>query len=62
MFRARKPMAQIDKTTAISFIVVALFPVLAQAAHPLITEDTGTQGRGKFQLELTAESGRDNVR
>lgn len=61
MFRARKPTAQIDKTAAISFIVVALFPVLAQAAHPLITEDTGTQGRGKFQLELTAESGRDDT-
>jgi hypothetical protein len=29
------------------------------AAHPLITEDTGTQGKGKFQLELTGESGRD---
>ncbi len=25
------------------------------AAHPLITEDTGTQGRGNFQLELTTE-------
>jgi hypothetical protein len=26
------------------------------AAHPLITEDTGTQGSGNFQLELTTES------
>jgi hypothetical protein len=59
MFRARKPTTQIDKTAAILFMVVALFPVSAQAAHPLTTEDTGTQGRGKFQLELTAESGRD---
>jgi hypothetical protein len=25
------------------------------AAHPLVTEDTGTQGRGNFQLELTTE-------
>ena len=25
------------------------------AAHPLITEDTGTQGRGNFQAELTNE-------
>jgi hypothetical protein len=25
----------------------------AFAAHPLITDDTGTQGRGKFQLEAT---------
>jgi hypothetical protein len=29
---------------------------LAFAAHPLITEDTGTQGSGNFQLELTTES------
>ena len=25
---------------------------LSQAAHPLLTEDTGTQGEGKYQLEL----------
>ncbi len=25
------------------------------AAHPLITDDTGTQGKGKFQLELTGQ-------
>lgn len=31
----------------------------AFAAHPLITEDTGTQGQGRFQLELTAELGSD---
>ena len=61
MSRARKPATQIDNTAAILFMVVALFPVSAQAAHPLITEDTGTQGRGKFQLELTAESGRDDA-
>lgn len=61
MFHARKPTTQIDNTAAILFMVVALFPVFAQAAHPLITEDTGTQGRGKFQLELTAESGRDDA-
>lgn len=29
------------------------------AAHPLITEDTGTQGRNNGQLELTAEYGWD---
>lgn len=27
----------------------------ARAAHPLITEDTGTQGAGRFQLELATE-------
>ncbi len=25
------------------------------AAHPLITDDTGTQGKGKFQLEINSE-------
>ncbi|MBI5780956.1 MAG: transporter, partial [Rhodocyclales bacterium] len=27
------------------------------AAHPLITDDTGTQGRGNIQIELTTEHG-----
>ncbi|MFH0977406.1 MAG: transporter [Spirochaetota bacterium] len=29
------------------------------AAHPLITEDTGTQGKGKMQIELNGEHNRD---
>lgn len=33
------------------------FPFAAFAAHPLITEDTGTQGTGKFQLEANTEHG-----
>lgn len=37
-----------------------LLPLPAQAAHPLTTDDTGTQGRGGIQLELTTEYGRDN--
>lgn len=32
-----------------------LSPVPAFAAHPLITEDTGTQGQGNIQFELTSE-------
>ena len=31
----------------------------AFGAHPLITDDTGTQGKGKFQLELNGEISRD---
>ena len=27
----------------------------AFAAHPLITDDTGTQGKGKFQIEINSE-------
>ncbi|MDI6761874.1 MAG: transporter [Thermodesulfobacteriota bacterium] len=29
------------------------------AAHPLITDDAGTQGKGKFQVELNGEYGRE---
>jgi hypothetical protein len=32
----------------------------AFGAHPLITDDTGTQGKGKFQVELTGEYGHDS--
>lgn len=41
------------------FGVFQLLPLVAHGAHPLITEDTGTQGQGGFQLEITAESGFD---
>lgn len=30
------------------------------AAHPLITDDAGTQGKGKFQLEIIGEYEHDN--
>jgi hypothetical protein len=39
------------------FLACYLFPTVSQAAHPLITEDTGTQGKDRFQLELTTEHG-----
>lgn len=29
------------------------------ASHPLITDDTGTQGKGKFELELNGQYGSD---
>ena len=32
----------------------------AYAAHPLITDDTGTQGTGKFQVEVNAEHASDS--
>ena len=31
----------------------------AIAAHPLITDDTGTQGKGKFQIEINGQIGID---
>jgi Putative MetA-pathway of phenol degradation len=36
------------------------FPGIALAAYPLITDDTSTQGQGKYQLDLTAERDRDD--
>ncbi len=37
-------------------IVIMIFLTgTAFGAHPLITDDTGTNGKGKFQLELTGE-------
>ena len=35
--------------------VVFLWSGTVFAAHPLITDDTGTQGKGKFQLEVNGE-------
>jgi hypothetical protein len=32
----------------------------AHAAHPLITDDTGTAGKGKFEIEIGAEYGHDD--
>ena len=44
-------------------VFVIVFAVLwhgsAFAAHPLITDDTGTQGKGKFQLEVNGEYGNE---
>lgn len=39
----------------LAVLLWALSPFSVHAAHPLITEDTGTQGRGNFQAELTNE-------
>src|SRR5512143_1152343 len=39
--------------------VVVLSVGTANAAHPLITDDSGTQGKGKTQLEFIGEYGLD---
>jgi hypothetical protein len=36
-------------------VAVFIFSSVCNAAHPLITDDTGTQGKGKFQVELNSE-------
>lgn len=50
------------KRTAIASAAGALAMGCVHAAHPLITEDSGTQGRGKFQLELTYDDHHDRER
>lgn len=41
-------------------LLAAAFLLPAEAAHPLLTEDTGTQGEGKFQIELMVDRTRDH--
>jgi len=61
MFRydARKTMRAIPTNKKILFLVFFFFlPFLSSsafAAHPLITDDTGTQGKGRFLLEVNSE-------
>lgn len=40
--------------------IVLCWSVPAFGIHPLITDDTGTQGKGKFQLEVSGEYGHKN--
>lgn len=49
------------KKIFMAFFVLSLFLSFSQAfaAHPLITDDTGTQGQGKFQLEINGEFSSD---
>jgi len=46
-------------TVSIATWAVATTPSFA--AHPLLTEDTGTQGKGNSQLELTYDAFRDRL-
>ncbi len=52
-------MVKILKVFLLFFTVHYLLFTVSFAAHPLITDDTGTQGRGKFQLEFSGEYGHD---
>jgi hypothetical protein len=42
-------------TKKLIFVAILLIAYPSWAAHPLITDDTGTQGKGKFQLELNGQ-------
>jgi hypothetical protein len=41
----------------IPIVSLLIYSTNAFAAHPLITDDTGTQGKGKIQIELNSEYG-----
>ncbi|MCK9420468.1 MAG: transporter [Nitrospirae bacterium] len=38
-----------------TMVLVLLWPCMVFASHPLITDDAGTQGKGKLQLEVNGE-------
>jgi len=40
-------------------LALVLFSTGAYSAHPLLTEDTGTQGKGGWQLEVNGERDKD---
>ncbi len=41
---------------AVTVVTVCLLPVAVFAARPLITDDAGTLGKGKFQVEISIEA------
>lgn len=43
------------KTMKRVLAAAAILPSVSFAAHPLVTDDTGTQGAGGFQFELSAD-------
>jgi len=45
--------------TLMSVLLSSMAGGTAFGSHPLITDDAGTQGKGKFQLEMNGESARD---
>ncbi len=53
------PLIMLKKIAAL--LVSLLFFCNADAAHPLITDDTGTQGKGKFQIEINSAFSTDKI-
>ncbi len=51
-------MTPLKKTTALAALMM-LASANAYATHPLITDDTNTQGKGKYQIELNSRFSRD---
>lgn len=48
-------MLNILKRTAFVYLLLLLLATPSWAAHPLITDDTGTQSKGNFQLEVNGQ-------
>jgi opacity protein-like surface antigen len=57
---SKKKEDNVFRKLLLSVLTVLLSAGAAVAAHPLITDDAGTQGKGKGQLELNGQYGRDN--
>lgn len=49
----------LPKVLLLAGIAVLASTLPSDAAHPLITDDTGTQGAGKVQIEANGEYGSD---
>jgi hypothetical protein len=50
------------RTISCIIIVTHVFLTLSYAAHPLITDDTGTQGKGKYLFELNGQTSSETER
>ena len=48
------------KNTTVLAALMLLVSANAYATHPLITDDTGTQGKGKYQIEINSRFSRDS--
>jgi len=64
---AARPLTSTDANVAralvrtVAGITLGLCCAFARAAHPLLTEDTATQGKGNSQLEMTLDAFRDRL-
>ena len=60
LYKLQKMNANLLRTTPLFVLAAcALCPRFAAAAHPLNTDDTGVQGKGNYQLELTLDENHD---
>jgi len=59
--RGEKAMRDGRRIFTVMVWLVLFAPASARAAHPLITDDAGTQGTGKFQWEVNGEYGSDSA-